>query len=135
DRNVWECDSGASSHMTGNVELVFNREAPPKGQEWVRIGDGTPKKVLCVGTLNLEFHCDTDVGVQLPRVYVVDGLAINLFSLHAVQAKHTVTLDSTGVHLLGGKISFPRCATGSFLRATRLSPSYPVKTAAVATVS
>ncbi|CAN0552914.1 unnamed protein product, partial [Laminaria digitata] len=72
--NVWVCDSGARSHMTGNVELVFNRKAPPKGQEWVRIGDGTVKKVLCVGTLNLDFHCDTDVGVQLSRVYVVDGL-------------------------------------------------------------
>ncbi|CAN0518915.1 unnamed protein product, partial [Laminaria digitata] len=133
-QNVWVCDSGTSSHMTGNVELVFNREALPKGQEWVRIGDGTVKKVLCVGTSNLDFHCDTDVGVQLSRVYVVDGLTINFFSLHAVQAKHAVTLDSTGVHLLGGKIAFPRCATGSFLRATRLSPSYPVKTDAVATV-
>ena len=86
--------------MTGDAINVFNRRAPSKGQEWVTIGDGTVKKVLFVGTLNLELHCDTDVGVQLPRVYVVDGLAINLFSLHAVQAKHAVTLDSTEAHLL-----------------------------------
>ncbi|CAM9729227.1 unnamed protein product, partial [Laminaria digitata] len=81
------CGSGASNHMTGNAQVMFNREAPPKGQEWVKIGDGTPKKVLCVGTLNLEFHCDTDVGVHLSCVYVVDGLAISLISIHAVQAK------------------------------------------------
>ncbi|CAN0320397.1 unnamed protein product, partial [Laminaria digitata] len=81
------CDSGASDHMTGNAEHVFNREAPSKQQQWVMIGDGRAMKVLCVGSLNLELHGDTDVGVQLPRVYVVDGLAINLYSLHAVQAK------------------------------------------------
>ena len=50
-------------------------------------------KVLCEGTLSLELHGDTDVGVQLPIVYVVDGLAINLFSLHAVQAEHPITLE------------------------------------------
>ena len=91
DRNVWVCNSRARNHMTGNAEHTFNLEAPSKGQEWVRIGDGTVKKVLCVGTLNLEFHCGTDVGVQLPRVYVVDWLVINLFSLHAVLAKHGIT--------------------------------------------
>ncbi|CAN0385300.1 unnamed protein product, partial [Scytosiphon promiscuus] len=92
DNNVWTCDSGASNHMTGDATNVFNRKAPSKGQEWVAVGDGTVKKVLFVGTLNLKLHCDTDVGVQLPRVYVVDGLVSNLFSLHAVQAKHVVTL-------------------------------------------
>ena len=116
--------------MTGNAEHTFNLEAPSKGQEWVRIGDGTVK-VLCVGTLKLEFHCDTDVGVQLPRVYVVDGLVINLFSLYAVLAKHDITLDSAGVHLLGSKITFPRDTKGSVVRATRLFPSHPAKLTAV----
>ena len=50
------CDSGASDHMTGDATNVFNRKAPPKGQEWVTIGDGTVKKVLFVGTLKLELH-------------------------------------------------------------------------------
>ena len=36
-------------------------------------------KVLFVGTFKLKLHCATDVGIQLPRVYVVDRLAINLF--------------------------------------------------------
>ena len=92
------------------------------------------KRVLFVGTLNLKLHCATDEGAQLPGVFVVDGLTINLLSLHAVQAKHAVTLDSTWVHLLGGKITFLRRATRSFVRATRLPPSYPVKLAAAASV-
>ena len=123
DPGVWMCDSGASDHVTGNAEDVLNRRAPSKQQQWVMIGDCRSMKVLCVGSLNLALHGDTDVGVQLPRVYVVDGLAINLFSLHAVQAKHPITLDSKEVHLFGGKIPFPHGASGSFLRATRLSPS------------
>lgn len=40
-------------------------------------------KVLVLGALNLKLHRDTDVGVRLPRIYAVDGLAINPFSLHA----------------------------------------------------
>ena len=72
--------------MTGDATNIFNRNAPSKGEEWVTIGDGTVKKVLSVGTLNLELHCDTDIGVQLPRVGVVGGLEINLFPLHAVEA-------------------------------------------------
>ena len=84
------CDSGAIDYMTGDAEQVFNRQVPPKGQEWVTVGDGKAK-VLFVGRLQLKLHCHTDVSVQLPRVYVVDGLAINLFSLYAVQARHAIT--------------------------------------------
>ena len=70
------------------------RRSPPKGQEWDTIGDGTVKKVLFVGTSNLELQCDTDVRrtVAASVRSGVDGLAINLFTLHAVQAKHAVTL-------------------------------------------
>ena len=57
------------------------------------IGDGTAKKVLFLGILNLKLRCDTDVGVQLPRVYEVDGLAINVFSLYVAQARHAITLS------------------------------------------
>lgn len=71
------------------------------------IGDGTAMKVFFVGTLNLQLHVDTDVGVQLLRVYAVGGLAINLFSLHTVQAKHAIKLDSTKVHFFGEKIILP----------------------------
>ena len=69
--------------MPGDATNVFNRKAPSKGQEWVKIGvDGRSKKDIFVGTLNLNLHYDTDVGKQLRRVYVVDCLAIDLFSLH-----------------------------------------------------
>ena len=72
--------------MTGDATNVFNRKAPSKGQEWVTIGDGRAMKVFCVEALNLQLDYATDVSVLQPRVYVVDGLAINLSSLHAVQA-------------------------------------------------
>ena len=45
----------------------------------------------------MKLNCAITVGIQLPPVYVVDGLAINLLSLHAAQAKHAATLDSTAV--------------------------------------
>lgn len=87
--------------MIGDSQHVFNREAPSKGQEWVLIGDGSAMQVLHIGSLNLKMHGDTDVGVHLPQVYAIDGLAINLFPLHAVQAKYPVTADSTGGHFFG----------------------------------
>ena len=55
--------------------------------------------------------------------------------LEIMLVKQDITLDSTGVHFLGGKITFPRDTKVSFLRATRLSPSHPVKLAAVTSVS
>lgn len=97
---------------------MFNREAPSEDQEWVTIGDGRAMKVLCVGSLKL--HGDTGIRVHLPRVHVVDGLAINISSLDAVQVKHPITLDSAGVHLYGGNIAFPREDKSSFLRTARL---------------
>lgn len=45
DKKLWMCDSGAIDHMTGNAEQVFNRQVPPKDQEWVMVGDGTNKTV------------------------------------------------------------------------------------------
>ena len=50
---------------------------PPMGQQLATIGDGTVKGAPFVRTLNLNLHWVTDEGVQLPRVFVVDGLAIN----------------------------------------------------------
>lgn len=88
-----------------------------------------------VGTLDLKLHVDPDVVVQLQRTCSVDGLAIYILSLHAVQAKHAETLDSTGVHLLEGKIPFPREATGSFVHDTKFIPSHALKLAVVSTVS
>ena len=70
-------------NVPGDATNVFNRKAPSKGQEWVTIGvDGRFKKDIFERTLNLNWHYDTDVGKQLRRVYVVNGLAIDVFSLH-----------------------------------------------------
>ena len=90
-------------YMTGRPGQVFYRQVLPKGQEWVLIGDGTTTvKIFFVGGLDLKVNGDTDVGVQLPRVYLVNGLApFNLFPLRAVQAYHAIALASTGVHDLG----------------------------------
>lgn len=79
--------------MTGQPDNVFNRQRPPKGKAWVIIGDGTAMKHIFVRILKLTLYGDTDVDVQMSRAYLVDGLEIDLFSLHAVQAKHTVPLD------------------------------------------
>lgn len=92
---VCMCGSAAINHATGDPEHMFSHQLPPVGQQLVTIGDGTTKKVIFVGTLNLNLHWVTDVRAQLPWVCVVEGLAINLLSIHAVQANHAVTLNST----------------------------------------
>lgn len=99
-------------------------------------GDGTTIGDTFAGTLELKLRGNTDVGVPFTRVYVktVHELAINLFSLHPVQAKHSITVESAAVHLFGGNITFSPGAAGSFFHATRLPPSHRVKIAAVTVV-
>ena len=58
--------------------------------------------------------------VTLHDVSFVPGLGFNLFSFHVVQEKHEIILDKSGVHLLDGRLVFPRRRNGSSLRATRV---------------
>ena len=58
-------------------------------------------------------HTDTPAGeydfrVQLSEVYVLDGLSFNLYSLHHAQRKQHIVLNDAGVHLLDGRLVFPR---------------------------
>ena len=75
-------------------------------------------------------HCKQgNIQVKLLDVAYVPGVQFNLFSLHAVMPKCTVSLDAEGVHMLGGVLSFLRKDAGSFVEATRV-----VETPIVATV-
>ena len=47
-------------------------------------------------------------------------MQFNLFSLHAVMPKCSVSLDAEGVHMLDGVLSFMRRDAGSYVEATRV---------------
>ena len=111
-------DSGATSHMTRNADYIYDARPPPLHRFSIILGDGSTKKVQLIGTIDLVFHSRTDYPVILRGVSLVPDLGFNLFSFHAAQEKH----EKIGVHLIDGRLVFPRRCSGSSLRATRVLP-------------
>ena len=68
---------------------------------------------------NYILHSIEDVVVTLNNVAHVPGLRLKLFSLHAVGKQQAVTIDPVGVHVMPGRLVFPRNDVGSQLPATR----------------
>ena len=120
--DVWIGDSGATTHMTRNADLMYDTKPPSPQRSRIILGDGSIKKVQFVGKIDLVFHSRTDYQVTLHNVSFVPDLGFNLFSFHVVQEKHEIILNKTGTHLLGGRLVFPRRRNGSSLRATRVLP-------------
>ena len=120
--DVWIGDSGATTHMTRNADLMYDTKPPSPQRSRIILGDGSIKKVQFVGKIDVVFHNRTDYQVTLHNVSFVPDLGFNLFSFHVVQEKHEIILNKTGAHLLGGRLVFPRRRNGSSLRATRVLP-------------
>ena len=120
--DVWIGDSGATTHMTRNYDLMYATKPPSPQRSRIILDDGSIKKVQFVGKIDLVFHIRTDYQVTLHNVSFVHDLGFNLFLFHVVQEKHEIVLNKTGAHLLGGRLVFPRRRNGSSLRATRVLP-------------
>ena len=120
--DVWIGDSGATTHMTRNADLMYDTRAPSSHRSRIILGDGSIKKVHFVEKFDLIFHSRTDHPVTLHGVSFVSDLSFNLFPFHVVQEKHEIILNKTGAHLLGRRLAFPRRCNGSSLRGTRVLP-------------
>ena len=132
--DVWIGDSGATTHMTRSAELMYDTKPPSPHRSRIILGDGSIRKVQFVGKLDLVFHSRTDYLVTLHDVSFVPDLGFNLFSFHVVQEKHEIILNKSGVHLLDGRLVFPRRRNGSSLRATRvMQGAHPSASNALAT--
>ena len=115
-------DSGATPHMTRNVNLMYDTRPPPPHRSRIIPGDGSIQKVQFIGKVDLVFHSKTDYPVTAYDGSFVPDLGFNLFFFHVVQTKHEIILNKTGAHLLGGRLVLPRRCHGSSLRATRVLP-------------
>ena len=102
---------------------MFGCKPPPVGKELL-VGDMTMMGVECFGKLSLLMHCQGgDTHARLTNVAYIPGVQFNLFSFHAVISKCRVTVDTKGVHMLGGSVSFVRREAGSYCSATRITDS------------
>ena len=72
-------------------------------------------------------HSNKDVGVTLESVSYSLAMSVDLMSMHTVQQNQNITLDATGVLLLGGRPTFPKDGAGSRRNATCLHPPPPEK--------
>ena len=78
-------------------------------------------KVAYFGKIPMVMHSPQgDVQVKLLDVAYAPGVRFNLFSLHAVMPKHSVTLNADGAHMLDGDLSFMRRDAGSYVKATQI---------------
>ena len=115
-------DSGTTTHMTRNADLMYDTRPPSPHRSRTILGDGSIKKVQFVGKLDLVFHSRTEHPVTFHGVPFVHDLGFNVFSFHVVQEKQEITLNKTGAHLLNGRLVFPSRSNRSSLRATRVMP-------------
>ena len=120
--DVWIGDSGATTHMTRNADMMYDTKPPSPHRSRTILGDGSIPKVQFVGKLDLVFYSRTDHPVTLHDVSFVPDLGFNLFSFHVVQEKREIILNKTGALLLNGRLVFPRRRNRSSLRATRVMP-------------
>ena len=88
--DVWIGDSGATTHMTRNADLMYDTKPPSPQRSRIILGDGSIKKVQFVGKIDLVFHSRTDYQVTLHNVSFVPDLGFNLFSFRVVQEKHEI---------------------------------------------
>ena len=120
-REQWIADSGATFHVTGNPAGMVGCKSLSPGRSTLVVGDMRSLQVLCSGKIPMIMHCKQgDVQIKLLDVAHVSGVQFNLFSLHAVMPKCSVSLDAEGVHMLDGVLSFLRRDAGSFVEATRV---------------
>ena len=78
EEDLWIGDSGASSHMMGSEEHVFNKKLITGS---VRTANGAHMKMLCEGDINVDVITKNgDVTSATLRVKVVPGMKQKLFS-------------------------------------------------------
>ena len=78
EEDLWIGDSGASSHMMGSEEHVFNKKLITGS---VRTANGAHMKMLCEGDINVDVITKNgDVTSDTLRVKVIPGMKQKLFS-------------------------------------------------------
>ena len=78
--DVWIGDSGATTHMTRNADMMYDTRPPSSHRSRIILGDGSIRKVQFFGKLDLVFHSRTDHPVTLHDVSFVPDLGFNLLS-------------------------------------------------------
>ena len=78
EEDLWIGDTGASSHMMGSEEHVFNKKLITGS---VRTANGAHMKMLCEGDINVDVITKNgDVTIRTLRVKVIPGRKQKLFS-------------------------------------------------------
>ena len=88
--DVWIGDSGATTHVTRNADMMYDTSPPSPHRSRIVLGDGSIRKIQFFGRLDLVFHSKTDHPVTLHDVSFVPDLDFNLFLFHVVQEKHEI---------------------------------------------
>ena len=97
----WLPDSGASSHMTPNLDDLYDVEKI--GYECcVHLADGYTVETKLKGKVDIDMYSNDGLPITLTleEVILVPGLSRRLFSLtNFASETHSVTLNRTGLHL------------------------------------
>ncbi len=85
---AWLIDSGASIHMTKNMELLSDYQELEKSEN-VRLGDGRTVDAIGIGNVHIEmlFKVSEPKKSVMYKVLYVPQLSCNLFSVRAAASK------------------------------------------------
>lgn len=120
DSDEWIFASASCSHVTYDSRGMYNCYSPPPGKEHVASIGGHLSKVEFYGSLDLVFHSSEDVKVALVDVAFVPEWQFHLLASRFALADSSWSADTTGYHLLGGRLFFPDDGSVlSYLNATR----------------
>ena len=72
--DVWIGDSGVTTHMTRNADMMYETKPPSPHRSRIILGDGSIRKVQFVGKLDSVFHSRTDHPITLHDVSFVPDL-------------------------------------------------------------
>lgn len=99
DRDFFLCDSGATSHMTNNIDGMFDLKEIDKT---VQVGNGSIVKATMMGKIKTTVQNDDgkEISVVLNDVNLVPDLKFNLLSVGKLSKKGvSVTYDGDGAHM------------------------------------
>lgn len=93
--NKWLVDSGASMHMTGRRDWMYNVTKPPVNA--ITVANKEPLSVDSIGCVNLKLARGN---IQVKDVLYVPGLAANLLSVSSiVKSGYTITFNNKSCYV------------------------------------
>ena len=120
---MWIADSSATYHVNGGPTLMFGSKPPTVREGTLLVSDMMSMEVKYFGKLSMVMRSTgRELDLVLLNVAYAPVFKSHLFSLHEDTPKSSAMMDAAGVHLIGGRLTFARGVSGSYVKAPGVKP-------------